>query len=67
VGIAPTIGYNAGMKSLSCSIVVVAGTYLIATSNNILHTDTRGVVMLGGSALVLVGLAFLFITLKSKD
>jgi hypothetical protein len=55
------------MKSLSCSVVVVAGASLIGYATKVSHGDTGNFVMLCGIVLTLAGLSLLYKTLLSDN
>jgi hypothetical protein len=54
------------MKSISASIIVVAGSVLILGGSSIPHSDTRLFVQIVGCGVCAVGLWGWFLSLKEK-
>ncbi len=54
------------MKSISASIIVLAGAVLIAGGSNIQHSDTRLFIQVVGFMIALIGLGAWFIAFREK-
>ncbi len=55
------------MKSISASIIVLAGAILVASGAHVHHSDTQVVVNLIGAALGLIGLGAWIVSLIQKQ